>query len=170
MADAFFGEIRIMSFGYAPRGWASCDGQLLPIAQNQALFSLLGTIYGGDGQNTFALPNLQGRLPIHMGNGHSLGEQGGATSVTLTDAQMPAHRHQLFGSASPADTESSANTLLAATTGQIYRNPGGGPGPDTVLASSSISASGGDQPHPNMQPFLPLNFCIAIQSMIFPTR
>jgi microcystin-dependent protein len=154
-----------MSFGFPPKGWALCNGQLLPINQNQALFSLLGTTYGGDGRVNFALPNLQGRVPIHVGNTHVLGEQAGEQAHTLSLNELPAHNHPLRGSSSAADSPLPAKHVLATPSVRTYRPP------DTALVAmnqASVSTTGGGQPHQNMQPFLTLSFCIALQG-IFPT-
>ncbi len=166
MAEPFLSEIRIMSFGFAPKGWALCNGQLLPINQNQALFSLLGTTFGGNGQTNFALPNLQGRTPIHVGSGHTLGEQGGEQSHTLSTGEMPTHTHAFNASANPATANTPTSSLgLAASSGsQLY----GPPGNLSVMDPRAISNVGGSQPHLNMQPFQTLNFCIALQG-IFPS-
>jgi microcystin-dependent protein len=165
--DTFLGEIRIMSFGFAPRGWAQCDGQLLAINQNQALFSLLGTMYGGNGQNTFALPDLRGRSPLHFGaqNGptRTQGEMGGTESHTLQAFEMPQHAHMLNVVNKPGTALAPAGNYLAAHRGG-YAEAG-----DVALAAGTVSNTGGSQPHPNMSPFLALNFCIAIQG-IFPSR
>ena len=164
MADPFLSEIRIMSFSYAPRGWAFCNGQLLPIAQNQALFSLLGTTYGGNGQTNFALPNLQGRVPIHVGSGHTLGEAAGEQAHTLIQAELPTHLHVLNGSATNADVVTPVGNVLAQSS-QLY-----GPAAQlTTLDPSSNGLVGGSQAHLNMQPFLTLNFCIALIG-VFPSR
>jgi microcystin-dependent protein len=168
MAEPFLSEIRIMSFNYAPRGWALCNGQILPINQNQALFSLLGTVYGGNGQTTFGLPNLQGRVPIHMGAGHNLGEVAGELSHTVTIPEMPAHTHFMQASSTNGDAPvpfASAGNLLARTPNQIY-----GPAQNLVaLDPASVTTVGGSQAHLNMQPYLTLNFCIALQG-IFPSQ
>jgi microcystin-dependent protein len=163
MAEPFLSEIRIMSFGFAPRGWALCNGQLLPINQNQALFSLLGTTFGGDGRVNFALPNLQGNAPIHVGNGHTLGERGGEQAHTLSIAEIPTHTHVLQASGSNAGTNSPSNAVLANTTA-VYHAPTS----LTSLSPSSVTTVGGSQAHLNMEPFLTLNFCIALQG-IFPS-
>lgn len=164
MAEPFLSEIRIMSFNFAPKGWALCNGQLLPINQNQALFSLLGTTYGGDGRVNFALPNNRGRVPIHVGSGHTLGQQGGEQAHTLTLAEMPTHTHLVQGSS-------------ASTGGNVSpagRYPGGAnnayhpPASLTALDPGTVANAGGSQPHQNMQPFLTLSFCIALQG-IFPS-
>jgi microcystin-dependent protein len=167
MAEPFMSEIRIMSFGFAPQGWALCNGQLLPINQNQALFSLLGTTYGGNGQTNFALPNLQGRTPIHMGSGHTLGEQGGEQAHTLSISELPTHVHTLKGSTTQATTVSpDVNTVLSvATPQQIY----GGAAGLVAMAPNAIGNTGGSQAHLNMQPFLVVNFSIALQG-IFPSQ
>ena len=167
MAEPFLSEIRLMSFGYAPQGWALCDGQLLPINQNQALFSLLGTTYGGDGRVTFALPNLQGRVPIHMGNGFTEGEVGGQTAHTLSISELPAHTHSInASSAAGTIAVPSTDKVLASSLNQTYRAP------DAALTSllpGSISNVGGSQPHENMSPYLVLNFIICL-SGIFPSQ
>ena len=164
MAEPFLSEIRIMSFGFAPKGWALCNGQLLPINQNQALFALLGTTYGGDGRVTFALPNLQGNVPIHRGGGHALGEHGGEQAHTLSAAELPLHGHALLGADNPATTNVPTNDYLGQQA-NIY-----GPATNlTALAPSEIGNTGSGQPHENMQPFLVLNFCIALQG-IFPSQ
>lgn len=164
MSEPFLGEIKLISFNFPPRGWAFCNGQLLPISQNQALFSLLGTTYGGDGRTTFALPNLQGRTPIHEGNSHVLGEEGGQTTCTLLSNQMPAHIHLLQASLSSGNNEQPEGCLLAAIS--IYQRPDGNA---TTMSAAALSFRGGGQPHPNMQPFLALNFVIALQG-IYPSR
>jgi len=167
MSTPFIGEILIVPFGFAPKGFALCNGQVLPISQNQALFSILGTTYGGDGRTTFALPNFQGRVPIHTGQGHLLGESAGQQHVTLTAGQMPAHSHVVTCSAAAATSQNPAGNVWAAeSTGQfsLYRSTA-----DTLLSPSAIGNTGGGQPHENMQPFLGLNFVIALQG-VFPSR
>jgi microcystin-dependent protein len=164
MAEPFLSEIRIMSFGFPPKGWALCDGQLLPINQNQALFSLLGTTYGGDGRVNFGLPNLQGRTPMHMGSGHTLGERGGEQSHTLSVSEIPTHVHSLKASSADGDQVIAAGNYLAPVN-QLY----GAPNNLTSLTPGSISLVGGSQAHLNMQPFLTLNFSIALQG-IFPSQ
>jgi len=168
MGTPFMSEIKILSFNFPPKGWAFCNGQLLPINQNQALFSLLGTTYGGNGQTTFALPNLRGRIPIHMGNGHTQGEASGSTAVTLSQQQMPAHTHMLQASSSEGNTPlpfaNGTGTVLAALPPKIY----GAPSNPTTLHPSTVTNLGGSQPHNNMMPYLVLNFCIALQG-IFPS-
>ncbi|HXM47816.1 MAG TPA: tail fiber protein [Pyrinomonadaceae bacterium] len=164
MSQPFLSEIKIMSFNYAPKGWAQCNGQLLPINQNQALFSLLGTTYGGNGQTTFALPNLQGKVPMHFGNGHTLGEKGGTTSVTLSQQQMPTHGHLAQASTSVGDTPNANNTILAAAQ-NLYAAASN----LTPILPETVTNVGGSQPHENRQPYLVLCFCIALQG-IFPSR
>ena len=167
MSSPFMGEIRIMSFNFAPQGWALCNGQLLPINQNQALFSLLGTTYGGNGQTNFALPDLRARAPIHVGSGHTLGEQGGQTSHTVTIAELPTHVHLLNASTTAASTNvPDTNTVLSASNPQnIYAQPTN----VIAMAPEAIGNVGGSQPHNNMQPFLALNYAIALQG-IFPSQ
>lgn len=153
-----------MSFGFPPKGWATCDGQLLPINQNQALFSLLGTTYGGDGRVNFALPDLRGRVPIHMGGSHTLGERGGEQSHTLSISELPAHTHIANATTNGSDSVVPSDGVLGATS-NMY-------GPATNLASlapAMVSSIGGSQAHLNMQPFLVLNFSIALQG-IFPSQ
>ena len=165
MSEPFLSEIKIVSFNFPPKGWALCNGQLLPISQNQALFALLGTTYGGNGRTTFALPNLRGRVPIHVGNGHTLGEAAGATSTSITIQQLPTHTHALMGSGSTGDVPVPTNTVLAETPANIY----GDSGALTTLNPINVSSVGGSQPHNNMMPYLVLNFIIALQG-IFPSR
>lgn len=174
MADPFLAEVRIFGFSFAPRGWATCDGQLMQISQNAALYALIGTYYGGDGRVTMGLPNLQGRIPMHPGNGpglypHSLGEMGGYSSVTLSEAQIPAHTHQVTTGFDASDTNTPAsNTFMGSSTGTNAYNITSS-SPTTPMASSSLSNSGGSQPHQNMQPYMPLLFCICLDG-IFPSR
>ena len=163
MASPFLAEIRIFSFGFPPKGWAFCNGQLLPINQNQALFALLGTTYGGDGRVNFALPNLQGRVPFHDGNGHTLGEVGGQTAHTLNIEEMPQHTHTPIGNSNTADAVSPANTVWANLSG------GYSPSASASMNAASILSAGGSQPHDNMSPYLTLNFCIALEG-IFPSQ
>ena len=166
MAEPFLSEIRIMSFGFPPKGWALCDGQLLPINQNQGLFSLLGTTYGGDGRVNFGLPNLQGRTPIHTGSGHTLGEQGGEQIHTLSIAEIPTHVHSLMGTSNAGTQAVPANAFSALAAEQPYLAPDNNL---IALNPGSIGAFGGSQAHQNMQPFLVLNFSIALQG-IFPSQ
>jgi microcystin-dependent protein len=166
MAEPFLSEIRIFSFGFAPKGWALCNGQLLPINQNQALFSLLGTTYGGDGRVNFALPNLRGRVPVHEGDGLTLGEAAGASSVTITQQTMPTHTHLINASATDANTTDPVNHILARDVNNPYRPPADGS--LIALNPAMITSVGGSQPHTNMMPYLTLNFCIALQG-IFPS-
>jgi microcystin-dependent protein len=168
MAEPFLSEIRLMSFSFAPRGWALSNGQLLPINQNQALFSLLGTTYGGDGQVTFALPDLRARVPIHMGSGHTLGERAGEAAHTLSDSELPAHSHVLRASsqsaaASPPSPQG-GRILADSSPGQAYA----GPTSLGAMGAASVTSSGGSQAHSNLQPYLTLSFCIALQG-IFPS-
>jgi microcystin-dependent protein len=163
MAEPFLSEIRMMSFGFPPNGWALCNGQLLPINQNQALFSLLGTTFGGDGRVNFALPDLRARVPIHVGNGHALGERGGEPAHTLSIAELPTHTHVFNASQSNANAPTpgsnmfgTSNNMYAAATALVSLNSG------------TITSVGGSQAHLNLQPFLTLSFCIALQG-IFPS-
>lgn len=166
MAEPFLSEIRIFSFNFPPKGWAFCNGQFLQINQNQALFSLLGTTYGGNGQTTFALPNLRGRTPIHVGNGHTLGEAAGQEAVTLTIANLPQHTHVLNGTStnSTAVAPVGSNVLGRAASATYAPAP-----PTGALNAATIGNTGGSQPHENRQPFLTLSFGIALQG-IFPSQ
>lgn len=174
MADPFVAEIRIFPFNFAPKGWAWCDGQLLPLSQNTALFSLLGTTYGGDGKSNFALPDLQGRAPMHPGQGpglslHDLGEQGGSDTVTLLESEIPSHNHQV------KSVDARGNS--ASIEGKSFGRPAmGRPDAYTTVTGSrvpmhplTIAPAGGDQPHNNLQPYLTFYFCIALQG-VFPPR
>jgi microcystin-dependent protein len=174
MADPFVAEIRIFPFNFPPKGWAFCDGQLLAISQNTALFSLLGTTYGGDGKSNFALPNMQGNAPMHPGQGpglslHDLGETGGSETVTLLESEIPAHSHALMATTQAANQATPVNNSLAKTTGTFkpYLAPAGAP--LVQMSQNALPPAGGDQPHNNMQPYLTLNFCIALQG-VFPPR
>lgn len=173
MADPFVAEIRIFGFNFAPKGWAFCDGQLMPLSQNTALFSLLGTTYGGDGKSNFALPNLQGQAPMHHGQGpglslHDLGESAGSETVTLLQSEVPAHAHGLQATTQPGEDPSPANEALGRSVGaSLYQS-------DTAtnlvpMAPQALATTGGSAPHNNMQPYLTLNFCIALQG-VFPPR
>ena len=172
--DPFVAEIRIFPFNFAPKGWAFCDGQILPLSQNTALFSLLGTTYGGDGKSNFALPNMQGNSPMHPGQGpglslHDLGETGGSDTVTLLESEIPSHTHVVEGAASGGQASPANNVWASAGFGRppIYTT--------SVAATNvqmnplALSPSGGDQPHNNLQPYLTLNFCIALQG-VYPPR
>jgi microcystin-dependent protein len=167
VSEPFLGEIKIISWNFPPKGWAFCNGTLLPINQNQALFSILGTTYGGDGRQTFGLPNLQGRVPTHVGNGITLGEAGGETNHTLTIAELTAHYHQPNGSTTQASVNVPTGNYLATSPGNVYINPGGAI--NTSLRPDAISVVGGSQAHQNMSPYLVLNFIIALQG-IFPSQ
>jgi len=172
VSEPFLSEIKIMSFGFAPKGWAQCNGQFLPINQNQALFSLLGTVYGGNGQTTFALPDLRGCVPLHEGSGHTLGEKAGAQAVTLSINQLPTHVHDF--SANTCVQSASANATAGVPTSNFWANSGraaystGGVSLG-AMSPQAVSTVGGSQAHQNMQPFLALNFCIALQG-IFPSQ
>lgn len=164
MAEPFLSEIRIFAFNYNPQGWAQCNGQLLPINQNQALFSLLGTTYGGDGRVNFALPDLRSRVALHEGSGHTLGERGGSESVTLSVAQLPAHIHFVNASTSNADSPALGAGSLAQ-----FNNGYRAATTPVSLHPTTISNTGGSQPHQNMSPYNVVNFCIALQG-IFPSQ
>jgi microcystin-dependent protein len=172
MADPFMAEVRVFGFNFAPRGWAFCNGQLLPIAQNTALFSLLGTTYGGNGQTNFALPDLQGRACMHPGQGpglssRDLGEIGGQETVTLLTAQIPSHTHALQGSNAPSSNATPANNVLGrGAAGLLAYAPPGNP---TPMAATAIGNQGGSQPHNNLMPYVVLNLCIALQG-VYPPR
>lgn len=169
MTEPFLSEIRIMSFDYAPKGWATCDGQLLPINQNQALFSLLGTTYGGDGRVNFALPDLRARVPIHVGSGHTLGERAGQVAHTLSMNELPTHTHALNASTqaanSPSPTAPQGNVFGVTGGNQIY----GPPNNLAALDPGTVTSVGGSQAHENRMPYTVLNFCIALQG-IFPSQ
>lgn len=172
MADPFVAEIRIFPFNFAPKGWAWCDGQLLPLSQNTALFSLLGTTYGGNGKSNFALPDLQGRAPMHPGQGpglslHDLGETGGSETVSLLESEIPAHSHSIGAQTVPLGTVAVPTnaTLSRPASGNLYVNAGAA----VNGAPESLAPAGGDQPHNNLQPYLTFYFCIALQG-VFPPR
>ena len=170
--DPFVAEIRIFPFNFAPKGWAFCDGQILPLSQNTALFSLLGTTYGGDGKSNFALPNMQGNAPMHPGQGpglslHDLGETGGSETVSLLESEIPSHAHAWMGSNQVAEDRTPSNEFIAkATGGSLYTSNTSGLVP---MNDNAMAPAGGDQPHNNMQPYLTLNFCIALQG-VYPPR
>jgi microcystin-dependent protein len=170
--DPFVAEIRIFPFNFAPKGWAFCDGQILPLSQNTALFSLLGTTYGGDGKSNFALPNMQGNAPMHPGQGpglslHDLGETGGSETVSLLESEIPSHSHFLRASIDDADlTIPTSARILAKSSGQNIYAPTANV---TAMSDNALAPAGGDQPHNNMQPYLTLNFCIALQG-VYPPR
>jgi microcystin-dependent protein len=174
MSEPYLGEIRCFSFGFAPKGWALCNGQILPINQNQALFSILGTTYGGNGVQTFALPNLQGRAPAHVGPGFVLGQAPGEANHTLIITEIPAHSHAIMsdviepgGVAEHAAVPSTSAAIGPSNPDGLY-NTSVGNG-SVTLAGSALSSVGGSQPHPNMQPYLVISFCVALQG-IFPSR
>jgi microcystin-dependent protein len=163
MSEPFLGEIRMLAFGFAPRGWAQCNGQLLPINQNQALFSIMGTTYGGNGQTTFALPDLRGRTPISFSAAHTLGERAGEEAHTVTINEMPAHNHLVRGATTAADTASPAGSFSAPLGGAFASAP------NAAMSPGAVTNAGGSQPHLNMGPYLVINFCIALQGL-FPSR
>ena len=174
MADPFVAEIRILPFNFAPKGWAWCDGQLLPLSQNTALFSLLGTTYGGNGKSNFALPDLQGRAPMHPGQGpglslHDLGETGGSETVTLLESEIPSHSHIFRGNFNTADVNdpSPARSLARSNPGQLYQSNTASN--LTQMAPEALTPAGGDQPHNNLMPYLTYYFAIALQG-VFPPR
>jgi len=170
--DPFVAEIRIFPFNFAPKGWAFCDGQILPLSQNTALFSLLGTTYGGDGKSNFALPNMQGNAPMHPGQGpglslHDLGETGGSETVSLLESEIPSHSHGLMASNQPGEDPQAVAEAFARSVGaNLYQASNANVGP---MYDGTIAPAGGDQPHNNMQPYLTLNFCIALQG-VYPPR
>ncbi|MEK6281960.1 MAG: tail fiber protein [Acidobacteriota bacterium] len=167
MAQPYVGEIRMFAGNFAPSGWMFCEGQLLPISENETLFNLIGTTYGGDGQSTFALPDLRGRLPIHQGNGFILAETGGAEEITLTVPQIPAHSHPLVAStANASSTDSAGNVGARVTVAGVF--PYGTDNPLQPIAPQAVSPVGGSQPHTNFQPYLCINFIISLFG-IFPS-
>jgi microcystin-dependent protein len=165
MGTPYLSEIKIMSFGFAPQGWALCNGQLLSISQNTALFSILGTFYGGNGSSTFALPNLQASVPIHVGGGQILGSVGGEESHTLSISEMPVHLHSMSGTSTTGTLNQGIGNVLGVSQAPIYAPPAN----TTTLNPGTITKTGGSQPHENRQPFLTLSFCIALQG-IYPSR
>lgn len=172
MADPFVAEIRIFPFNFPPKGWAFCDGQLLPLSQNTALFSLLGTTYGGNGKSNFALPDMQGNAPMHPGQGpglslHDLGEIGGSETVTLLESEIPSHSHGMMAATTAANSKSPAGNVLSRATANVYMPPAGNP--LVSMSPNALAPAGGDQSHNNMMPYITLNFCIALQG-IFPPR
>ena len=179
MADPFVAEIRIFPFNFAPSGWAMCNGQLLPLSQNTALFSLLGTTYGGDGKSTFALPNMQGNAPMHPGQGQGLslrdlGEMSGSETITLLESEIPVHTHAVQATAANANTDTPGGAVLGRGNFGFQGNTGAvalysNDAPDTNMSFQAMSLAGGSLPHNNMQPYLTLNFCIALQG-VFPPR
>lgn len=173
MSDQFLAEIRIFPFNFAPTGWAFCDGQLMPLSQNTALFALLGTFYGGDGKSTFALPDLQGSAPMQPGQGQGLslrdlGEMSGVESITLLVSEIPVHTHALRSSTEPGDNSVPGPTLALTTSAGAFAYVSGSP-PLSMMAFQALPPAGGGLPHNNMQPYLTLNFCIALQG-VFPQR
>jgi microcystin-dependent protein len=173
MADPFVAEIRIFPFNFAPKGWAWCDGQLMPLSQNTALFSLLGTTYGGDGKSNFALPDMQGNAPMHPGQGpglslHDLGEMGGSETVTLLESEIPAHSHALNGLAAVGNRTTPVGNTIARVTGATPYIPPAGKAL-VAMAPQALTPAGGDLPHNNMMPYLTLFFNIALQG-VFPPR
>lgn len=164
MSEPCLGQIKLFAFGFAPRGWAQCNGQILPINQNQALFSLLGTTYGGNGVTTFALPDLRGRVPIHVSRDFVLGQAGGEEAHTLTLNEIPAHTHQAWGSNDMASSKNPATNVWAKTGVSSYHTQA-----DKQLNAGAVANVGQNQPHTNMQPYTVLNFCIALQG-IYPSR
>jgi microcystin-dependent protein len=164
MAEPFLTEIRIVAFNFAPKGWALCNGQILQISQNQAVFALLGTTYGGDGIRNFALPNLQARIPLHVGNGFVLGQHGGESTHTLTVAELPSHKHNPKA-ASVANSATPANAVWASNTATVYSTAAS----DTSMSTTALRPQGAGQPHENRPPFMVLNFIIALLG-IFPSR
>jgi microcystin-dependent protein len=165
MGTPYLGELKIVAFNFAPKGWALCNGQFLPINQNQALFSLLGTMYGGNGQTTFALPDLRGRTPIHVGNGNTQGQAGGEVAHTVSIAEMPTHTHVLNGTSTAGTAPIPLTNLLGTGATQLYSPPAN----PAAMNVASVGNTGGSQPHENRQPYSVLNFAIALQG-IFPSQ
>jgi microcystin-dependent protein len=171
MSSPFIGECRLVGFNFPPNGWQTCQGQLLPIAENDALFNLIGTTYGGDGQSTFALPDLQGRAPIHQGTGpggtgFTIGEKAGVETVTLTTQQLPVHTHTPIGSKDNGNTNLLNNAVLSANSTKVYNAIGASPG--TPLNANAVTPQGGSQPHENLQPYLTMNWVISLFG-VFPS-
>jgi microcystin-dependent protein len=167
MAQPYVGEIRMFAGNFAPAGWMFCEGQLLPISENETLFQLIGTTYGGDGESTFALPDLRGRMPLHQGSGFILAETGGVEEVTLTVSQIPAHSHPMLGSSNPTSATAPAGNVFA-TTALATITPYGSDNPSTTLAPATVTPVGGSQPHTNFKPYLCVNFIISLFG-IFPS-
>ena len=167
MSEPFLAEVRIVGFSFAPRGWAQCDGQILPINQNQSLYSLLGTTYGGDGRTSFALPDLRGRTPMHKGTGFNLGNKGGEERHTLSTAEMPGHNHVLEASANAADNRVPEDNVYANSDVTAFRSASGAP--MQSMNAGTLLPGGGGQSHENMSPYIALNFCIALRGL-FPSR
>jgi len=165
MAEPFLSEVRMMSFSFAPKGWALCDGQLLPINQNQALFSLLGTTFGGDGRVNFALPDLRARTPLHVGSGHTLGERGGEQAHTLSIAELPTHQHAVNASSTSTGGNANPTGRFLGGGNNVYHSPSS----LTAMTPATVANTGGSQAHLNLQPFLTISFCIALQG-IFPSQ
>ncbi len=161
MAQPFVGEIQIFAGNFAPAGWVFCDGRLLSISENDTLFNLIGTTYGGDGQSMFAVPDLRGRIPLHQGGGFVIGQSGGSETVTVTQATTPTHSHPLTGTPNPASTTSPVNNVLAATQASTV-TPYGSDSPQVQLAPQSVGSLGGSQPHNNLQPFICINYIISL--------
>jgi microcystin-dependent protein len=165
MSEPFLAEVRMVGFNFAPRGWAFCDGQILPINQNQSLYSLLGTAYGGDGRTSFALPDLRGRTPIHEDGNHSLGSKSGQENHTLVNAEIPSHTHVAQATSAAVSTADPSGNLLGSNAGNPYHAFGTA----TEMAADTVENTGSGQAHPNMQPYLAVNFCIALRGL-FPSR
>jgi len=165
MSAPFIGEVKMISWNFAPSGWAFCNGQLLPIAQNQALFSILGTIYGGDGRTTFALPNLQGATPVHAGNGITQGQRGGEAAHALTTNEIPLHTHTAQGTTATATSGTPTGNIWASQSASPFSSSA----PNVVMSAAAFNNAGASQPHSNLQPYTVVNFIIALQG-IFPTR
>lgn len=166
MGQPFLGEIKIMSFNFAPQGWAMCNGQFLPINQNQPLFALLGTMYGGNGQTTFALPDLRGQTPIHVGSSFNVqGQKGGEQAHTLSIPELPTHVHSVNATTNAASTDDGTNNVIAQAGANVFVAPAS----PVAMNPAMVTSTGGSQAHQNMQPFLTLTFCIALQG-IFPSR